>query len=93
MRFEWVPLSESQAAVRAVYWPGPMECQQSGGYTLLNWQQGIRIPNDWPVATTKTPFNGMLGTAGAYMPWFAQVEPDGAYLAIAETPEQCGVRY
>ena len=90
VRFEWVPLSESQAAMRAVYWPGPMECQQSGGYTLLNWQQGIRIPNDWPVATTKTPFNGMLGTAGAYMPWFAQVEPDGAYLAIAETPSNAG---
>lgn len=92
VRCEWVPLSESQAGVQAVYWPGPMafEEPQSSWYTLLNWEQGIRIPNTWPTETAKLPFNGMLGTAGAYMPWFSQVKDGEGYLAIAETPWNAG---
>lgn len=88
VRCEWVPLSESAAPVKAVYWPGPMEFEAArrSWYTLLNWRQGLLIPNDWGVETTSVPFHGMLGTAGAYMPWFAQVKDGEGYIAIAETP-------
>lgn len=88
VRCEWVPLSEGREPVKAVYWPGPMEFEKrkSSWYTLLNWEQGILIPNDWSTATVKVPFDGMLGTAGAYMPWFAQVKDGEGCIAIAETP-------
>lgn len=88
VRCEWAPLTESRQTIQAVYWPGPMsfEAEKSDWYTLLNWEQGMLIPNTWPVETSKVPFNGMLGTAGAYMPWFAQVREGEGYLAIAETP-------
>lgn len=88
VRCEWIPLSESAAPVKALYWPGPMafEEEKRSWYTLLNWEQGILIPNDWSVETTKISFDGMLGTAGAYMPWFAQVRDGEGYIAIAETP-------
>ena len=92
VRCEWIPLGESARTVQAVYWPSPMAFEEpkASWYTLLNWQQGVLIPNNWPVATTKTSFNGQLGTAGAYMPWFAQVRDGQAYLAIAETPHNAG---
>lgn len=88
VRCEWVPLSESAAPVKAVYWPGPMDFEEAkpSWYTLLNWRQGLLIPNDWGVETSQVPFGGMLGTAGAYMPWFAQVKDGEGYIAIAETP-------
>lgn len=88
VRCEWVPLSESREPVKALYWPGPMAFEEgkSSWYSLLNWGQGLLIPNDWPVETVKVPFDGMLGTEGAYMPWFAQVRDGEGCLAIAETP-------
>lgn len=92
VRCEWIPLSESARTVQAVYWPGPMAFEEprADWYTLLNWQQGLRIPNNWPVETTRISFSGMLGTAGAYMPWFAQVRQGEGYIAICETPHNAG---
>ena len=42
-------------------------------YTLLNWQQGLLVPNTWKTAVDKVVFDGFMGTAGAYMPWFGPV--------------------
>ena len=88
VRCEWIPLSDAAVPVKAVYWPGPMSFDEASPnwYTLLNWRQGMLIPNNWGVETTETSFRGMLGTAGSYMPWFAQVKDGDGYIAIAETP-------
>ena len=91
VRCEWIPVSEPDyhaLPLTAVYWPGPMKFEEarSDWYTLVNYEQGIRIPNNWPVATSKCAFAGFLGTAGAYMPWFAQVKEGQGLLSICETP-------
>ena len=86
--FEWMPISEDEVTVKNVYWPGFMafEEKKDSWYTLLNWQQGLLIPNTWPVATEKAVFDGYFGTAGCYMPWFGQVRDGAGYMAICETP-------
>lgn len=55
-------------------------------YTLLNWQQGLLVPNTWKTAVDKVVFDGFMGTAGAYMPWFGQVKDRAGYIAICEQP-------
>ena len=74
--FEWVPLSTETVKVKSVYWPGYMEFDEKkdSWYTLLNWQQGLLVPNTWKTAVDKVVFDGFMGTAGAYMPWFGQVK-------------------
>nr|WP_317379137.1 DUF5696 domain-containing protein [uncultured Faecalimonas sp.] len=86
--FEWVPLSEENVKVKSVYWPGYMEFDEKkdSWYTLLNWQQGILLPNTWKTAVEKVVFDGFMGTAGAYMPWFGQVRDRAGYIAICEQP-------
>ena len=86
--FEWVPLSVETETIKSVYWPGYMEFEENkdSWYTLLNWQQGIVIPNTWDVETEKVVFDGFMGTAGAYMPWFGQIRDRVGYIAICETP-------
>ncbi len=88
VRAEWIPLSEGAKTPTAVYFPGPFafEEKRRDHVTLLNNQQGLLIPNDWPEAVTKASFGGFLGTAGAYMPWFAQIKKDKGLLSICETP-------
>ena len=90
--FEWVPLTEGEIVVDKVLWPGAMafEEKKDTWYTLLNWQQGVMIPNTWEVETKKIIFEGFLGTAGAYMPWFSQVKDGEGYLAVAVTPWNAG---
>lgn len=90
--FEFVPLCEDGFDVKAIYWPGKMafEEKKDSWYTLLNWEQGILIPNTWEVETMNTSFDGFLGTAGAYMPWFGQVKDREGYLAVAVTPWNAG---
>ena len=86
--FEWVPLSEENVKVKSVYWPGYMEFDEKkdSWYTLLNWQQGILLPNTWKTAVEKVVFDGFMGTVGAYMPWFGQVRDRAGYIAICEQP-------
>lgn len=86
--FEWVPLSEENVKVKSVYWPGYMEFDEKkdSWYTLLNWQQGLLVPNTWKTAVEKVVFDGFMGTAGAYMPWFGQVKDRAGYIAICEQP-------
>ena len=86
--FEWVPLSTETVKVKSVYWPGYMEFDEKkdSWYTLLNWQQGLLVPNTWKTAVDKVVFDGFMGTAGAYMPWFGQVKDCAGYIAICEQP-------
>lgn len=86
--FEWVPLSTETVKVKFVYWPGYMEFDEKkdSWYTLLNWQQGLLVPNTWKTAVDKVVFDGFMGTAGAYMPWFGQVKDRAGYIAICEQP-------
>ena len=86
--FEWVPLSTETVKVKSVYWPGYMEFDEKkdSWYTLLNWQQGLLVPNTWKTAVDKIVFDGFMGTAGAYMPWFGQVKDRAGYIAICEQP-------
>lgn len=86
--FEWVPLSTETVKVKSVYWPGYMEFDEKkdSWYTLLNWQQGLLVPNPWKTAVDKVVFDGFMGTAGAYMPWFGQVKDRAGYIAICEQP-------
>lgn len=86
--FEWVPLSTETVKVKSVYWPGYMEFDEKkdSWYTLLNWQQGLLVPNIWKTAVDKVVFDGFMGTAGAYMPWFGQVKDRAGYIAICEQP-------
>lgn len=86
--FEWVPLSTETVKVKSVYWPGYMEFDEKkdSWYTLLNWQQGLLVPNTWKTAVDKVVFDGFMGTAGAYMPWFGQIKDRAGYIAICEQP-------
>ena len=86
--FEWVPLSTETVKVKSVYWPGYMEFDEKkdSWYTLLNWQQGLLVPNTWKTAVDKVVFDGFMGTAGAYMPWFGQVKDRAGYISICEQP-------
>lgn len=89
---EWMPLQEDGLTVKAVYWPGEMEFDEpkKSWYTLINEEQGILIPNDWKNELGPIMFNGMFGTAGSYMPWYAQVKDRAGYIAICVTPWNAG---
>ncbi len=93
VRFEWIPLPGSENITR-VEWPGAFEFESDrpDWVTLLNQQQGLLIPNDWPVPFKGLPFEGRYQTAGCYMPWFGQVKEGNGYIAIAETPWNGGIR-
>ncbi len=85
---EWIPVKEEGLTVKKVFWPGPMEFREEreDWYTLLTQRQGMLIPNTWQTALKPLAFDGFFGTAGAYMPWFAQVKGREGYLAICTTP-------
>lgn len=89
---EWLPLTEEKIGITAVYWPAYMEFEEKkdSWYTLVNMQQGILIPNTWEVPVEKAVFDGFFGTAGSYMPWYAQVKDRAGYLAICVTPWNAG---
>ena len=94
VRLEVIPVKEpEEGCPDKIVWPGPFEFNDGfrESVTLLNFEQGLLIPNDWPVETKKSAFDGMLNTAGAYMPWFGQIlENHEGYLAICETPWNAG---
>ncbi len=89
---EWIPVKEEGLKVKKVFWPGPMEFDEKrqDWYTLITQRQGMLIPNTWEVALKPLVFDGFFGTAGAYMPWFAQVRGREGYLAICTTPWNAG---
>ena len=89
---EWIPLSKQTKNIRQVCWPGSAIFDQTDSrwYSLLTLQQGLMIPNGWPVSFEKLPFNGQLESAAAYMPWFGQVKENDGYIAICQTPADAG---
>ena len=89
---EWIPLQEEGLEVKKVFWPGPVEFgeKREDWYTLLTHQQGMLLPNTWEVELETPSFEGFFGTAGAYMPWFAQVREREGYLAVCVTPWNAG---
>lgn len=90
--FEWIPLCEDGIQVRAVYWPGEVSFDEAkdSWYTLLNYQQGMMIPNTWETELGEVLFDGLFGTAGGYMPWFSQIKDRNGYIAICMTPWNAG---
>ncbi|WP_300843944.1 DUF5696 domain-containing protein [uncultured Acetatifactor sp.] len=86
--FEWIPLGEEGAGIQSVTWPGPMAFREKreDWYTLLNYHQGLLIPNIWETELGKLPFGGSLCSAASYMPWFGQVKAGEGYIAICEQP-------
>lgn len=88
VHFEWIPLSEDDAPITGVNWPGSMRFDEkkASWYTLLTLWQGLLIPNDWNEELSGIPFAGHLGTCAAYMPWFGQIKEGCGYLAICEQP-------
>lgn len=90
--FEWIPVKEENLHVQKVYWPGEMAFDEpkDDWYTLLTHQQGMLIPNTWKTALSPVVFDGFFGTAGGYMPWFAQVKERAGYIAICMTPWNAG---
>ncbi len=90
--FEWIPVCEEGLQVEHVYWPGEMafDEKREDWYTLLNLQQGLLIPNTWENGLGEIVFDGRFGTAGGYMPWFAQIKEGEGYLALCMTPWNAG---
>ncbi len=90
--FEWIPICEEGLQVKRVYWPGAMafEEKRKDWYTLLNYQQGLLIPNTWETELGPIVFDGFFGTAGAYMPWFGQIKEGEGCLALCTTPWNAG---
>lgn len=86
--FEWIPVCEDGLAVKRVYWPGAMDFEEKRDdwYTVLNYQQGLLIPNTWETELGPVVFDGFFGTAGAYMPWFGQIKEGEGCLALCTTP-------
>lgn len=89
---EWIPLEENGTGILKVFWPAPMEFTSESGkwYSLINLRQGILIPNNWGEKFGRIVFEGRFGTAGSYMPWFAQVKERRGCLTICETPWNAG---
>ncbi|WP_346428303.1 DUF5696 domain-containing protein [Bifidobacterium sp. SO1] len=101
VRFEWIPLDETGFEVTKLTWPGEMafDALDEHDVTLITHQQGVLIPNTWPVAVSSTHgdivFKGRFETAGGYMPWYAQIRGGSdanrpGYIAICETPWNAG---
>lgn len=90
--FEWIPVCDDGIDVKEVYWPGPMAFERADekSYTLLNNLQGVLLPNTWPEEVRALTFDGQFCSAGAYMPWFGQVDNGSGYIAICATPWDAG---
>ena len=86
--FEWIPICEDNMTISELFWPGYMSFEENkeNWYTLLTIQQGLLIPNNWKIELEQLFFGGLLCTAGAYMPWFAQVKERQGYIGICEQP-------
>ena len=85
---EWMPIYESALDVNVVHWPGQMAFYSNckNWYSLVNYGQGLLIPNDWKEELGNISFSGRYGTEGGYMPWFSQIREDVGYMAICLTP-------
>lgn len=90
---EWVPIRED-VSIDKVMWPGPMSFNENSEkwVTLLNHQQGLMIPNTWPVDLESLHFDGLFNTAGSTMPWTAQLKDKEGLLITCLTPWDAGIK-
>lgn len=90
--YEWLPIVEETTVIDYIYWPGEFEFSKHSysWYTLLPKQQGLLIPNNWNTEFKADGFNGLFGTASAYLPFFSQIKDGQGYLAISLTPWNMG---
>ena len=78
---------EGGLRLKEVAWPAPLAADEAGSYAVLNTMQGQLLPVDWPEEVgAKLPFDGQLCSESAYMPWWGEVTPGGAYLAWVRSP-------
>ncbi|MCD7755348.1 MAG: DUF5696 domain-containing protein [Firmicutes bacterium] len=91
LHFELIP-GEGALPFRRILWPSPFAFERGSrdAYTVMPVLQGLLIPNTWENAVQELPFHGQFCSAGAYMPWFGQVEAGHGYLAICQTPWDAG---
>ena len=83
----FVILEESGRTVEEIRWPAPLTADGEGCYAVLNTMQGQLLPSDWPKAVGENiPFDGQMCSSAAYMPWWGEVTPEGAYLAVVRAP-------
>lgn len=91
---EWVPYTESEAAVQQVAWPQPFASFAPGeGYAVMNLMNGKLIPDDSEEEIHPCMSRMFLAREG-YMPFWGQVGEGGSgYLAIVETPWDAAYQY
>lgn len=91
VRFELIP-GKDEEEFSAIHWPAPFTFDKPvfSAYTVMPVLQGLLIPNTWENVVNKLPFHGQMCSAGAYMPWFGQVEDRKGYIAICEQPWDAG---
>ncbi len=89
LHFELIP-GAGALPFRRILWPGHFSFAKESAYTVMPVLQGLLIPNTWENEVRELPFGGQFCSAGAYMPWFGQVEEGCGYIAICETPWDAG---
>ncbi len=91
LHFELIP-GTGALPFQKILWPGPFSFERASAaaYTVMPVLQGLLIPNTWGNEVRALPFDGQFCSAGAYMPWFGQVEDGYGYIAICETPWDAG---
>ncbi|MCI8400766.1 MAG: hypothetical protein HFI38_01505 [Lachnospiraceae bacterium] len=91
VRFELIPGREG-LTFRQIRWPAPFsfDLPQDEAVSVLPVMQGILIPNTWENQVKALPFDGQMCSAGAYMPWFGQIEQGKGYIAVCEQPWDAG---
>lgn len=85
--FEWIPTCEpTNVKINQVHYPSAFKLNGEHAYTVINFLQGMMLPNNWDKDFPKMPFGGQMCSEAAYMPWWGQVNGKASYIAIAEQP-------
>ena len=85
--FSLVTFSDGTGTIREIAWPAPLMADGENAYAVVNTMQGQLIPSDWPeTVCEKLPFDGQMCSEAAYMPWWGEITPGGAYLAVVRSP-------
>lgn len=82
--YEFIPLK--MECVDEVVYPGTITSNCSG-YSVINYQQGLIIPDGYKYDVNTLPFNGQFNSIAAYMPWFGYVSNHTGYICISETSD------
>lgn len=91
VRFELIPGQEG-LDFSSLRWPAPFvfDTPENSAVSVMPVLQGLLIPNLWENPVSSLPFDGQMCSAGAYMPWFGQIDGRKGYIAICEQPWDAG---